>query len=164
MHEQRGGRGWYHEESVEIDGARERGWKERKRETKRERPLFVWKEDLKHVVPLYTRIVRGSSLGKIKKKTVYWRNGDSGRVGWCAGSREKNDALRETKEDGRRTRASSRLAGREGERHPLPAARVLYCFCVQSKWERNGAADGGCRRTAVRARGTAIGYWKSVFL
>lgn len=76
-----------------------RGKRDEKREKDRreERSLFVWKEDLKHVVPLYTRIVRGSRLGKIKKKTVYWRNRDSGRVGWCAGSREKNDVPRETR-------------------------------------------------------------------
>lgn len=92
IHEPRGGRGWYHEESVGIDGARKKGRKERKRET--ERALFVWKEDLKHVVPLYTRIEARKNK---KKKTVYWKNGDSGRVGWCAGSRKKNDVLRETR-------------------------------------------------------------------
>lgn len=48
-----------------------RGKRDEKREKDRreERSLFVWKEDLKHVVPLYTRIVRGSRFGKIKKKT-----------------------------------------------------------------------------------------------
>lgn len=47
-----------------------RGKRDEKREKDRreERSLFVWKEDLKHVVPLYTRIVRGSRFGKIKKK------------------------------------------------------------------------------------------------
>jgi len=145
-----------------------RGKRDEKREKDRreERSLFVWKEDLKHVVPLYTRIVRGSRLGKIKKKpsiggteTVEESDGAPVR-GKRMTCRERRGT--ETKEDGRRTRASSRPAGREGERHPLPAARVLYCFCVRSKWEGDGgwrvSEDGGASER------TAIGYWKSVFL
>lgn len=41
------------------------GWKKREMESVR---LFVWTEDLKHVVPLYTRIVQIEARKKLKKK------------------------------------------------------------------------------------------------
>jgi len=49
--------------------------------------LFVWTEDLKHVVPLYTRIVR-IEVRENKKLFI----GGIKRTGECAGSRKKNDA------------------------------------------------------------------------
>lgn len=70
------------ETGIDICGE---GWKKREMESVR---LFVWTEDLKHVVPLYIhtdRTDRGSKKIK-KKKPAYWRDGE------CAGSREKNDA------------------------------------------------------------------------
>lgn len=57
---------------------------EKKREMESVR-LFVWTEDLKHVVPLYTWIVRIEARKNTKKKAARRRNGEGGRVRRLAG-------------------------------------------------------------------------------
>lgn len=89
---------WHHEESVKMEGERREREREicRERQRKREMKsvrLFVWTEDLKHVVPLYTRIVRIEAREN-KKLPI----GGMERAGECAGSREKNDAPSETRD------------------------------------------------------------------
>lgn len=103
------------------------------------RPLFVWTEDLKHVVPLYTwdRTDRGS-----RKKEL--PIGGMERAGECADSREKNDASRvkrvtETKGDSGGT-VGARGSGRSG--HPFAHAVAVLFLCPVQVGE---GQRGGCR-------------------
>jgi len=131
---------------VGIEGAREKGAnKERKGEREREREressrsLFVCTEDLKHVVPLYTRIVR-IEIRKIKEE-----KGKKLSIGGMETAEES---------DGAPTRGE-RVTHREGptfvtKREETSPSCTLYCFCVRLSRREKDRAEGV--RDTVRGR------------
>jgi len=58
-------------------------------------------------------------------------------MGECAGLRKKNDASSETGGPRRREIAEDRE--QESQGGDGTPSRMLYCFCVRSKWEKDSA-------------------------
>lgn len=135
------GGGWYHEESVKMEGARE----ERKRG--REREGEKWRAFVclfgRRTLNTWSRCTHGSygsRLEKIKNCPLEeWRGRESAPA---RGKRMTHRVKQETETKGDSGRLErGRRRGGEGT-----LSRMLYCFCVRSRWERDGAEGADERR------------------